>query len=300
MSDSKNTRALQVSVVVNVWGNDDSVSLSHSLDSIRRQNHKPDEVIVVVDGSINLELERVIQKFTNDSDLVVKQIRIAITKGLWNARNEGIRAAQCEFVALHDADDMMHPERLQFQLRELDTLSADVICTPAWEFDVKNGKIINLRKCRDEVLDIHTIFWNNTVNHSSVIARRDALIEIGGYRNVHLVEDYDLWLRLIINGGIIRQSGHVLQALGVNTEHLARRAGFQFLSSEKSIHDTLRSLDSFLPMILWIRLIARLSYRIGPRCLRKIHRGRRKNRNTVNGPSEIYEFLKREPAIAVF
>lgn len=295
VSNSNDSPAPRVSVVVNVWGGDEPASLKRSLSSISSQRHRPDEVVVVVDGPISGELEEEIQSFKNGATFLVKAIYIQSPKGLWNARNVGIGEAEHEIVALHDADDVMHPERLRIQLNELRLNAIDVLCTPAWEFDAESGQITNLRMCSEEVINIRMMFWNNPINHSSVIARKDTLIKIGGYRNLHLSEDYDLWLRLLIAGKSIRQSRYVLQALGVNSTFLARRGGSKFFSSEKVLHGLFQQITTFSTMNLWVRLIARLSYRLGPALLRKVHQGIKTKKFFAVKPLELFGYLRNDP-----
>ena len=158
LNDSPTPR---VSVVVNVWGGDEPASLKRSLSSISSQRHRPDEVVVVVDGPISTEIEEEIQRFRNEATFPARTIYIQSPKGLWNARNVGIAEAEHEIVALHDADDVMHPDRLRLQLNELRLNAIDVLCTPAWEFDTESEQITNLRMCSEEIINIHVMFWNN-------------------------------------------------------------------------------------------------------------------------------------------
>ena len=295
MSDKFDKNIFLVSVLVNVWGNDDPVMLVHSLESIRKQKYKPNEVLVVIDGPICDKMEFAIQDFVESSEFLVRIIRIKDAKGLWNARNEGLKSATGKFVALHDADDVMHPDRLRIQINELDITAVDVLCTPAWEFDIDSGEILHLRAYSGEMIGIHSMFWNNSIIHSSVIARKDILIEIGGYRDVHLSEDYDLWLRLLIAGKSIRQSRYVLQALGVNSTFLARRGGSKFVGSEKVIHGLFKQTNIFSTLNLWVRLIARLSYRLGPALLRKAHQGIKTKKFFAAKPLDLFGYLRNDP-----
>jgi len=290
----------KISVIVNIWGKDNATSLYRSLQSVLGQKHKPDEALIVIDGPISKELWEIIRNFSNAANFLVKQIEIPNASGLWNARNIGIQSAEHELIAVHDADDVMHPDRLLFQMNELSIAAVDVLCTPAWEFDVNSGEILNLRMYSEEMIDIRSMFWNNPINHSSVMARKEALIEIGGYRNVHLSEDYDLWLRMVIAGKTIRQSKYVLQALGINDTFLARRSGSKFLGSEKSLHKLFRQTNTFTTTVLWARLLARLSYRMGPLRLRKVHKGIRKYRFIDTKPSIINVYLDNEPTTIGF
>ena len=134
-----------ISIVLNIWKGDEPSSLTRSVNSIIKQNHIPDEVIVVIDGPIGSDLAEVISKFVKKSDISVKLIHLPTTAGLWNARNQGISVARNEFIALHDADDVMHPDRLGVQIEQMLTDKIDVLGSPVFEFNSDNGKIIGLR-----------------------------------------------------------------------------------------------------------------------------------------------------------
>jgi glycosyltransferase involved in cell wall biosynthesis len=77
--------------------------LAQALESVLGQTKKPDEVVVVDDGSTDntAEIAR------NYADRGVKLIRQE-NQGVANARNAGIAATNCEFVICLDADDALH------------------------------------------------------------------------------------------------------------------------------------------------------------------------------------------------
>lgn len=83
--------------------------IKQTLESVLNQVRTPDEIIVVDDGS------------TDEGPLIVEavggdRVRLIRTErpqsGPSAARNLGIRAAQCEWIALLDADDLWSPEYL--------------------------------------------------------------------------------------------------------------------------------------------------------------------------------------------
>ena len=185
MNDAIISLSHKVSVVVNVWGEDNAISLFRSLQSVLMQNRKPDEVLVVIDGPIPTELRRIIGNFSGAANFLVKQIEIPKAEGLWNARNIGIQAAEHEFIAVHDADDVMHPDRLRIQLNQIGNTEIDVLGCPVYEFDAINGKVLGLRSLATEGQLARKMLWLNIINHSSVMLRKSAVIGVGGYRNVH-------------------------------------------------------------------------------------------------------------------
>ena len=284
-------KLIQVSVVLNIWGNDNEDSLIRSLQSIRRQNHKPDEVLIVVDGPISERMQRIIQVFVKSVSFLVTQIDLPIATGLWNARNVGIRAAEYEFIAVHDADDVMHPDRLRIQLNHFESAEIDVLGSPVYEFDAISERVLGLRMLAGNDLLTRKMLWQNVINHSSVMLRKSAVLGVGGYRNVHLAEDYDLWLRLICAGKNLCTTDFVLQAFSVDSDLNKRRGGTKFVSSEFALHRLVRSTKLQNILVSWVRLVLRLCYRLGPRFLRQVHRSKLQVKKSKNSALNLEEFL---------
>lgn len=285
----------KVSVVVNVWGKDNTISLFRSLQSVLMQNRKPDEVIVVIDGPISTELHRIIGNFSGAANFLVKQIEIPKAEGLWNARNIGIQAAEHEFIAVHDADDVMHPDRLRIQLNQIGNTEIDVLASPVYEFDAINGKVLGLRSLAIEGQLAKKMLWLNIINHSSVMLRKSAVVGVGGYRNVHLAEDYELWLRLMFSGKNLCTDVLVLQAFSVDSHLNERRGGTKFISSELELHRLIRSTNALNVFASWVRLTLRLTYRLGPRFSRQIYRGKLQAKKSPKFATNLEDFINNPP-----
>ena len=100
-----------VSVVVPTYNRADLLKLT--LQSIIRQTHPPLEISVVDDGSTD-HTPSVCAEFGE----AVRYFQQA-NQGLPTARNNGIRAARGEWIALCDSDDLWCPEKLEWQLGAL-------------------------------------------------------------------------------------------------------------------------------------------------------------------------------------
>ena len=257
-----------VSIVLNIWNGDNSLSLYRSLNSITRQKYEPDEVIIVIDGPIGSDSAEVISNFVKRSDVTVQLIHLSTTAGLWNARNQGISVARNEFIALHDADDVMHPDRLGAQTKQMLTDKIDVLGSPVFEFNSDNGKIIGLRHFSAGKSFIKKMLQQNIVNHSSVMLRRSAVMSVGGYRSVFLAEDYDLWLRLLKAGFKFSTTESVLQAFSVDKNLMKRRGGIKFIFSEILLHQSVKSFNELRFFRLYLRLLMRLVFRLSPSFVR--------------------------------
>ncbi|MBP1684242.1 MAG: putative Sugar transferase-a glycosyl transferase [Deltaproteobacteria bacterium] len=100
--------ALLVSCIVPVFNGERY--LSEALDSILTQTYAPVELIVVDDGSTD-GTAAVLAGYSER----VRALRQP-NAGPVAARNQGLRAAQGEFVAFLDADDVWHREKLARQM----------------------------------------------------------------------------------------------------------------------------------------------------------------------------------------
>jgi glycosyltransferase involved in cell wall biosynthesis len=116
--------------------------------------------------------------------------------------NQGLLLARADLVARMDADDIAAPDRLEKQVEFLrDHPEIDVVGSWIEGINEKGERIgyrcypVSPRQVREAVRRI------NPVAHPSVMYRRETILNIGGYQDSYpVVEDYDLWSRLLTAG----------------------------------------------------------------------------------------------------
>ena len=88
--------------------------LSQTLDSVLGQTYRPLEVLLSDDGSTD-GTPQIAARYS-------KRIRYLThaNTGPGAARNRGLRLARGDFVALLDADDLWHPEKLERQMAQFE------------------------------------------------------------------------------------------------------------------------------------------------------------------------------------
>jgi glycosyltransferase involved in cell wall biosynthesis len=87
--------------------------LPRALESALKQTHPPKEVIVVIDGTD----QETLTFLQTVPDPRLRVIALEQSMGGCSARNTGVSAARCDWVAFLDDDDEWRPEKLQAQLK---------------------------------------------------------------------------------------------------------------------------------------------------------------------------------------
>ena len=133
-----------------------------------------------------------------------------------SALNAGLEAARAPWIARLDADDLVHPRRFEWQLDlalrdDLDVVGTGIRCFPvrtvtaglkryeAWQ----NGLLTHGDMARER-------FVESPLIQPSAMFRRDAVMALGGYRDLGWPEDYDLWLRLFEAGARFGKCSEIL------------------------------------------------------------------------------------------
>lgn len=98
-----------------------------ALDSIYAQTLKPNEVIVVDDGSSDNTME-IVSAYQQTISLIQQT-----HKGAAAARNAGVAASSCEFIAFLDADDLWVEQRLELQMHAFSNNTDLDICFGKFE-----------------------------------------------------------------------------------------------------------------------------------------------------------------------
>ena len=211
-----------VSVVIPTFNRDDFIE--QSVVSVLQQSKKPDEVIVVDDGSSDKTCD--ILKalgFSNSADNG-NSLRYVFqeNKGVSAARNLGIKVSKYKYVAFLDSDDLWLEKKLERQLSSLESQSKRYRLSHTNEIWVRNGVRVNARlKHEKSGGDIFIRCLKLCcISPSSSLVDRSVFDEFGFFDEMlPACEDYDFWLRfcafeevhfvneplLIKNGGHDRQ-----------------------------------------------------------------------------------------------
>jgi glycosyltransferase involved in cell wall biosynthesis len=257
--------SLAISVVIPAYNR--AHMLAPAVTSAWSQKPEPPaEVIVVDDGSDD-------DTATVAEELGARVIRHPRNLGLAAARNTGVEAASCEWVALLDSDDEWLPHHLA-HLWELRNGHAIVACSALrCGDDPAMDRIQGPAGNRPQVLrsPAQLIHPGNFIPVSAAMVRREAAIAAGGFQARRgVVEDLDLWLRMLQHetavcspriGMVYRLHDEQMSGADQRTMQLAHlEAGEAHLGSSRRSRTLLRRFEG---VAAWDNM--RLALRAGER-----------------------------------
>ena len=186
---------VEVDIIMPVYNREKTVA--NAIESVLDQTHKNFRLIIVDDGSLD-GTEEVCRKYLNDERVVYHKV---LHGGISRALNAGISLATAKYIARQDSDDKWMPWHLDFLLNELELNDKlDIIGS---KVDTDKGKLqggikrSNFNNLSGEELWFQ-LAYKNMFNHSTVIYRKSAVVEAGGYDPKYDgFEDWHLWARMV-------------------------------------------------------------------------------------------------------
>jgi glycosyltransferase involved in cell wall biosynthesis len=172
--------------------------VSDAIASVLAQSFADFELLIINDGSTD-ETENIIRSFIDQRIVLINQTN----QGIAAALNNGLQIASAEYIARFDADDICMPQRLQTQYNFLSAHPEYAIV----------GTDVDYLDMNDEfVFSYNALIYSNEqiqqqqfiicpFIHSSVLFRKEAVINAGGYNiHAHTFEDHLLWPKLLSQG----------------------------------------------------------------------------------------------------
>jgi glycosyltransferase involved in cell wall biosynthesis len=168
------------------------VYLKDALESLSRCNAELFDLIIVNDGSTDLETISILNELKDRGYQIIDQTN----QGLGAARNTGIKATTSRYILPLDADNKILPEYLEKGIEILDSESqVAVVYGNAQLFGDKSGVLIPGKP------NLQRMMLGNYIDACALI-RRDVIEQVGYYDQLKIMgyEDWDLWLRILFAG----------------------------------------------------------------------------------------------------
>ena len=198
----------EVSVVIPAFNR--RAMLVEAIDSVLAQSIDSFELIVVDDGSTDGTAEHL----TRFAETI--RFEHIEHRGPAAARNRGVAMARAPLIAFLDSDDLWSPTKLERQLAFM-RANPDCAISQTNEIWIRNGRRVNpgvrhRKRAGDIFVDsLRTCL----ISMSATMMRTDLFRTLGGFDDLMTAaEDYDLWLRILID-----------HEAGLLDEPLVRRRG---------------------------------------------------------------------------
>jgi len=257
-----------VSVIIPCYR--DSVTLERAIKSVLAQSYPAIEIIVVNDCSPESEdINCIVARYPK-----IRYLCNEINLGLAASRNAGIAAASGDYIALLDADDEYHPEKISHQMKEMEP---GIAVTCGW-LNVELDGCKTVSRLASQGIRVYRnldqIIFRNTLNGAGLLIERSLFLSLGGYdSSLRSCEDFDFWLRLLENKILIKDIGDPLYLYYNNPYGLSK----DFLNISKWEAETIRrhslrsgkswshSMRGMLVCLVWIsRQLIRFELRPSP------------------------------------
>ncbi|MGA3067352.1 MAG: glycosyltransferase [Tepidisphaeraceae bacterium] len=179
--------------------------LADAMSTVRDQSFGNVELVVVNDGSDD-NTDQVMER-EGTGAIYIKQANAGVSA----ARNAGAAASSGQYLMFLDADDLLHPQAIDWLMYEM-AGRRDRLCVMGirlFEVDPGLGE--------DRLLPRNTpplprLFFDNLAPPLAFLCSREMFKQVGGFetdRSVWSCEDWDLWLRMALRGCDLATSAHV-------------------------------------------------------------------------------------------
>lgn len=221
------------SVLMSVYFKENPIYFESSLKSnLVNQSLKPSEFVLVCDGVLTPELESVIVKYQELFPQILKVYRKE-NGGLGNALNYGLPKCSFPLIARADSDDICTPDRYELQVKYMNEHpNVGIISSYIDEFDTDCDNPIHLKTLPLQHEELYEMSkFRCPLNHMAVMMRKDEILRIGSYHHIPYIEDYELWVRAIVNGIKLGNVGKVLVHARIGNGMIQRRGTKKYIKS---------------------------------------------------------------------
>lgn len=262
---------MKFSVLMSIYIKEKPEYLALSLESVIKQSLPPDEIVIVEDGPLTKELYKVIDDFKGVFPKI-KTVQLEKNYGLGYALNVGLQHCSHEIVARMDADDICRNDRFERQLNFL-AKHPDIDVVGSWvlEFYNTHEAPVSLKRVPESHEEIIRYARKRCpFNHMTVMFKKSAVNNVGGYKPFLYFEDYYLWVRMILNNAKLANIPEPLVYVRADKNMFKRRGGLRYLKQEIVLEKTFLNLGFINRREFVFNVIARTVFRVSPNVVRQL------------------------------
>lgn len=217
------------SFLMSVYYKEKPEYLKLSIDSMLNQTVKPDEIVIVKDGKLTEELDKVIDEYVKKNEGTFTVVELEKNIGLGLALNEGLKVARNELIARMDGDDISLPNRCEEEIKRFETgEDLDIVGTFIDEFIDDPNNIVSKRIVPTANNDIYKFAKKRSpFNHPTVMYKKSTVLKNNGYSDLRRNQDVDLFGRMLFNGAKAANIDKSLLLFRTNNDLLKRRRNWE-------------------------------------------------------------------------
>ena len=170
--------------------------IGKAINSVLSQTYQDFEIIVVDDGSTDNTRE-IIRSFKEKRVKYIKKYKK--NRGISVARNIGIKVARGKYIALLDSDDEWLPEKLNKQIKVLQSESPEVGVVCSWSYNIdEKGNYIS-KRClpKKDGYIYEDLLSTNPISVPTMLIRKECFNRVGLFDDLlNAQEDWDMWIRI--------------------------------------------------------------------------------------------------------
>jgi len=197
------------------------VALIRMLSSLIHQSFVDWEIVVLLDRDNGSNRNTIFQMISSNR-VVFVDVDISV-EGFAGALNRGVGYCNGKYVARCDDDDLSVPTRFEQQVKILETKPSIAVVT-GWAnvVDIHGTLIREIQQPTNAVQLMRALCKSNIFPHSATTFRKEAFTKCGGYLlGMDGCEDYELWLRMAIDGELMSTGSYLISYLD-NPEGMSR------------------------------------------------------------------------------
>lgn len=261
----------EYSVLMSVYHKEKPEYLKQAIESIQTRTISTNDFVLVCDGPLNEQLDGVIAAKQQEMGTTLNVVRLAKNSGLGNALNEGIKYCKNELVARMDSDDIAYPDRCEKQIAVFNTHSEVSICSGIVEEFTTDPNTVDTKRVPPETNAEIVEFAKkrNPFNHPCVMYKKSAVEAVGSYQDFYLLEDYYLWLRMLMTGYQGYNIQEPLLHMRAGSDMYLRRAGWKYARTQARLFKFMKK-QRFIGVGQYIKsCVIRSGSSLAPNWLRK-------------------------------
>ncbi|WP_151741886.1 glycosyltransferase [Acinetobacter seifertii] len=255
------------SVLSSIYHKEDPLHFNACMESIwDNQTLKPTEIILIEDGPLTPELDKVIAQWQEKLGKILRIKKLEKNVGTGKAKNIGLQECTYDIVCIVDTDDIYVAERFEKQIEFLKhNPEISIIGGQILEFVEDIHRPTGMRKVPLSNEDLKNYAKKQSpFNNMTITYRKSHILEVGGYQHHLWMEDYNLFLRVIAKGYKIQNLADVLVYARIDNGMHGRRKGFQYIKSEKQLLDLKKQLKLQSPVYANMLFLIRSLFRLLP------------------------------------